>query len=999
MSKPQKSALKSKLLILLVSLVFLFFIIQIGISLAFTDTFEITNVEISNKSSTVTVNSFSFEKDIIKNDVTFHKIGDSITYKIKIKNNDDSSYTIKSIADDLKNESVSYVFDNYEGVEINSKEEITFEITAKYMQEASISSRNQDFSANISFTLEDKEGNIVNKKIPVNNISNPKTGDNIETYITIFAISFIMLIILSGKHKAKHSGKRYKLFSLLILGALTIPTISKAATEYSLALTFETRVSLKDKLIISYTVDNNNYEIVTSYENKIDGLNTPEKEGYTFDGWKKEDGTNFNPEMPVTDDAKITAKFTPITYTISYDLKEGDFEEGKNNPTTYTIETSDIELNNPTKKGYIFTGWTGTELQDKTDNVTIAKGSLGNREYIANWIPINYTITYEGLTAEEEQSLNNPTVYNIETKSTKLKNPQNRKDSYNEVTEKFVGWAENETVSTNITIPAELENKVYKALWVTAGPNIYTITYNLNGGTVETANRTSYTRFDTPFTLTNPTKQGYIFTGWTGTNLTSKTENVTIEKDSTGNRDYTANWEVINYSITYEGLTDAEKIALNNPTTYNIESNNITLKNPSDEKDNDGDITRKFIGWKENQNTIKDVTIKKGTIGDKTYEAIWQTIDPTIYNITYNLNNGILTEENPTTFTKLTDTFMLHNPSKLGYTFTGWTGSNGTTPETNVQVVKGTRENLTYTANWLEINYSIEYTLNGGNVESTNPTSYTINSNDITLNNPIRKGYTFDGWTGTNLDGKTQNVTILNNSTGNKSYTANWIANNYTIVFDSNSGTGSMGNQEMTYDVSSNLNTNVFARLGFTFIQWNTQPDGSGTNYTDGQSVSNLVPSGELKLYAQWKLNDNTVAISNGKTYSSLQSAINDVPTDNTQTTITLLTNIKENVVIEKNKNIIFDFQNFTIKNSINDALITNKGTITISNGIIETTSTEAGAINNNSSGTFSMNGGQIKVTASNAKQAIYNERKFNYIRINLLNFNFYTKSYSSKHF
>ena len=42
----------------------------------------------------------------------------------------------------------------------------------------------------------------------------------------------------------------------------------------------------------------------------------------------------------------------------------------------------------------------------------------------------------------------------------------------------------------------------------------------------------------------------------------------------------------------------------------------------------------------------------------------------------------------------------LDNPTKEGYTFIGWTGSNGDTPELTVKIPKGTAKDLSYTANW-----------------------------------------------------------------------------------------------------------------------------------------------------------------------------------------------------------------------------------------------------------------------------------------------------------
>ena len=70
----------------------------------------------------------------------------------------------------------------------------------------------------------------------------------------------------------------------------------------------------------------------------------------------------------------------------------------------------------------------------------------------------------------------------------------------------------------------------------------YSITYNLNGGTVATANPGIYNLKDA-FTLNNPTKYLYDFMGWTGTGLSAQTKTVSVPKGSYGNRSYTANWE------------------------------------------------------------------------------------------------------------------------------------------------------------------------------------------------------------------------------------------------------------------------------------------------------------------------------------------------------------------------------------------------------------------------------------------------------------------------
>ena len=106
----------------------------------------------------------------------------------------------------------------------------------------------------------------------------------------------------------------------------------------------------------------------------------------------------------------------------------------------------------------------------------------------------------------------------------------------------FKGWYDNESLTGSpVTAISNTEtgNKEYWAKWEI---NQYTITYVLAGGTAE-GNPGTYTIETGAFTLTNPTKSGYTFTGWSGTGLDGENNmTVTIPTGSTGNRTYTAHW-------------------------------------------------------------------------------------------------------------------------------------------------------------------------------------------------------------------------------------------------------------------------------------------------------------------------------------------------------------------------------------------------------------------------------------------------------------------------
>ena len=167
---------------------------------------------------------------------------------------------------------------------------------------------------------------------------------------------------------------------------------------------------------------------------------------------------------------------------------------------------------------------------------------------------------------------------------------------------------------------------------ISIAPIQYSIGYDLAGGSVATENPTTYTIESDAITLNNPTKDGYTFAGWTGTDLGAATTSVTIAHGSTGNREYTATWNIITYDITYNGVEGATNP---NPASYTIESEAITLDTPT----KDGYT---FAGWFDNAEFTGDAvtTIAAGSTGDKTLWAKW------IQDLTY---GGVTIKDNGTT--------------------------------------------------------------------------------------------------------------------------------------------------------------------------------------------------------------------------------------------------------------------------------------------------------------------------------------------------------------
>ena len=152
---------------------------------------------------------------------------------------------------------------------------------------------------------------------------------------------------------------------------------------------------------------------------------------------------------------------------------------------------------------------------------------------------------------------------------------------------------------------------------------------------------------------------------------------------------------------------------------------------------------------------------------NKTVNAVY-TADS--YTLSFNSNGGSAVASKSVTYDAAVG--ELTTPTRTGYRFDGW--FSGETQYTAATVYK-VAGNTELTAHWTIETYTISYDLNGGAYAEgvSNPASYTV-EDSVALNAPVKTGYTFTGWTGSNGDTPQTAVSIAQGSTGNKSYTANW---------------------------------------------------------------------------------------------------------------------------------------------------------------------------------------------------------------------------------
>ena len=439
-------------------------------------------------------------------------------------------------------------------------------------------------------------------------------------------------------------------------------------------------------------------------------------------------------------------------YTVTMDTAGGD----PIRPIQYTVESEAFQLPIPVRTGYIFLGWTGEGITEPQKTMEIPQGSTGDRTYTANWQVIEYTI----ITLLEGGNAGSSQVYFYTVEQT-VTLPTPTRTGYT-----FLGWT-GEGITTpqpNVTIPkGSTGDKTYIENWKLTE---YNITMDLNGGSGETT--LLYTVIDDEFALPTPTRNGYEFVGWTGEGITTPQTSVKIPKGSTGNKAYTANWQVIEYTITLD--TNGGPVV--SPIKYTVEDL-FTLPyilRPGYE----------FAGWTLDGSGMLPFTpliIYPGTTGDLHYKAEWRLAE---YTITMDLDGGSGQEK--VVYTITDEDFELPTPTRNGYEFVGWTGERITTPQTSVKIPKGSTGNKAYTANWKVIRYTITLVTNGGAVIAS--IRYTVEDSVTLPIPPDRPGYEFSGWV---LDGSGQfpstPMIIPKGSTGDRIYKAEWRVATYTITF------------------------------------------------------------------------------------------------------------------------------------------------------------------------------------------------------------------------
>ena len=591
---------------------------------------------------------------------------------------------------------------------------------------------------------------------------------------------------------------------------------------------------------------------------------TPVKKGCKFLGWSTSANGNvvYQPGdlYDVNQDGgnvTLYAKWEKAKYTATVKLNGGSYNGSTNDFTISKYPGEEISIGAPTRSKHNFTGYKLTMDNNDGDAPTSVTQSasgfkgimqMGNFTLNAQWTPWKHTVRYDA-NAKNDTSVKGIPASQSKTANVdiKLSSDVPTRNGYT-----FLGW----NTQADGKGTAYAAGVIYKndqnggtvTLYAQWTPWKHVLHYNKNVPTSSTSQTVSNMPVDQTktfgqlMTISNlvPTRKGYTFAGW------YTQSNGTGTKYDPGS----------NYAADQNGGT-VNLYAKWTPWTYNI---------------------------KYDQN-VKSTSSSKTVTDMPAAQTKTQEIDVTLSSMT---------------------------PKRNGYIFAGWsTSANG-----SVEYKPGSRftkdldsngASITLYAVWTPWKHTIHY---NSNIPTNAPTGTTTVSNMpgdqtktfdeklmISSNKPTRKGYNFAGWS-TSANGNVvyqPGAEYKNDQNGGTvTLYAKWTTWKHTVTYDKNVPANSKktdvknmpGNQTKIYDQNLTLQSNVPTRIGYTFVKWTTNKDGTGTAYQPGSQYSYNRDSdgGTVTLYAVWTPWKYTVRYDKNVPANSSSQTVSNMPADQTKT-------------------------------------------------------------------------------------------------------------------
>ena len=593
------------------------------------------------------------------------------------------------------------------------------------------------------------------------------------------------------------------------------------------------------------------------------------KEGFTFEGWYQDNDfvTPWDMSQGVGGNVTLYAKYTAVTYTVEFNANSGSFI---NDPTislnvnanstidkTYELGSDDVS-----RQYYTLIGWATTADATKPDFVFGTGGTPVTEAttLYAVWERDEVTLTFNanGGTFSDGTTTYKEITIDAGTKLTEDLLPEISYEGYS-----FTGWYwPGGTDRLNITETTFANPATFTAYW---DINEYTVTFWANGGAWEGIGDTYPVTVEHGSTvveangadITAPEREGMAFTVWLdedGNIFDPKTDAVT------GNLRLTAQWDDVYYKVTFDyGNGQAS-------TVQTVKKGENATPPATPEYDGfefqywyiDGVGTEYVFSTPVESNfTLKAMWIPK------TYIV---TINAGANDAVLNINNApvtsgpIFTVEVTYGQTIADANVVLNNPTRDGYTFSGWY-ANGAVWTSDTSITS----DIEVTASWNAGRYKIAFDLNGA--PGTAPAAQTVGHGGTVgrPTDPSWEGHKFLGWF---LKGSDTPWDFSNTVSASATLYAGWSNSSYKVSFEGNRGTFTAnGNWTGSYseDVQSGYRVSAEianpTRDGYTFAGWFDE-DGNAWN-------ASTVITGSVTYYAKWDANSYELTLyANGGAYA-----------------------------------------------------------------------------------------------------------------------------------
>ena len=366
----------------------------------------------------------------------------------------------------------------------------------------------------------------------------------------------------------------------------------------------------------------------------------------------------------------------------------------------------------------------------------------------------------------------------------------------------------------------------------------YTVSFDTNGGST-VASQEVYHDQKVTRPEVNPTKEGHTFVDWFG----DESLTTVYDFNSRVRKEFTiyAKWSVNSYDLSYVTNVDG----------YTLKSKEVNYGTEIDVPKIDEEkfvVTGStFKGWYLDSEYTTAFSKMKMPAKDTTLYAKWERNDHKISIFVDDI------EKDPV-MVKYGDKFgdiksQITTPTKNGFVFDNWylNKADANPIADDYTIIK----DIELHAKWIAKSFTLSFDSKGGSAVASQ--TYDFNSTITAPATPTKTGYTFAGWY---VGEERFDFTSQKMPANDLTLVAKWSANSYTVSYYANTGSGVMEDSKINIEGELTIPANVFTKVGYRFLGWNTKADGTGTNYSDqGKIQLDQTNPENIKLYAQWSAN------------------------------------------------------------------------------------------------------------------------------------------------